>query len=184
VNFVDNHDVPRFLAGQNDDRRRRLALAFVMCAEGVPCIYYGTEQGFHGGGDPANRERLWDSGYDTSAPLYQWISTLAGIRNAFPALRRGDTLIRWSTDRTGSEQDAGIFAFERVSGADVALFVMNVNPNQKSETAFQQWSMQTSFAEGTTLMDTLDPSFTIKVGTKGTLDVPVDSLSVRILVKK
>lgn len=184
VNFVDNHDVPRFQAGQNDDRRLRLALAFIMCAEGAPCIYYGTEQGFHGGGDPANRERLWDSGYDVTHPLFQWISTLAGIRKAFEPLRRGDTLVRWSTERTGSESDAGIFAFERVEGKDSVLFVMNANPNQKSQTSFQQWSMTTSFAEGTTLYDTLDQTFKITVGPKGTLSVPVDALSVRILVKK
>mgnify|MGYP002262615626 CR=1 FL=1 len=31
-----------------------LALAIIMTCRGTPCIYYGTEQEFHGGNDPRN----------------------------------------------------------------------------------------------------------------------------------
>jgi alpha-amylase len=185
VNFIDNHDVPRYLAGQPDDKRLRLALAFLYSVEGVPCLYYGTEQGFHGGGDPANRERLWDSGYSNQGGLFQWTRGLAGVRRDHVALRRGDTQIRWSTTRTdAASQDAGIFAFERRDPAETVLFVMNAHPTKESETAFSGSVMTTSFAPGTQLKDLLDNNFAATVGAGGTLSVRVPSLSARILVLK
>lgn len=48
-------------------------------SQGIPIIYYGTEQGFSGGDDPNNRESLWPH-YDTSSQLYQYISTLTNFR--------------------------------------------------------------------------------------------------------
>src|SRR5690606_18669518 len=79
VNFIDNHDVARFLhfarervdahpdfAGKSvRDKELRLramlhnALLMLMTADGVPCLYYGTEQEFRGGNDPSNREDMW-----------------------------------------------------------------------------------------------------------------------------
>jgi glycosidase len=69
VNFIDNHDVARLLywAAQNKidnspGRQRALlhnALLLLMTAEGIPCLYYGTEQEFRGGNDPSNREDMW-----------------------------------------------------------------------------------------------------------------------------
>ncbi len=184
VNFIDNHDVPRFQHGQTDDRRLRLALAFILAAEGVPCIYYGTEQGFSGGGDPANRERLWDARYDTTNPLFRWIRTLIDLRKAHVALRRGETAVRWSTSRTGAEEDAGIFAFERIAPEEIVLFVMNANPSHESATRWQGALMQTSFPPGTTLVDLLDPTYTVAVRQGGTADVSVPALSARLLVAR
>lgn len=47
---------------------------------GIPVIYYGSEQGFSGGADPANREDLWHTRYATSTPLYQLIKLLINFR--------------------------------------------------------------------------------------------------------
>lgn len=76
TNFVDNHDNPRFLNKQNDVAQFKNALAFVLLAEGIPIVYYGSEQGFSGGADPANREVLWTTGFDTSSDLYQFIANV------------------------------------------------------------------------------------------------------------
>jgi glycosidase len=182
VNFIDNHDVARFLNGQTDTQRLQVALAYVFACEGVPCIYYGTEQGFAGGGDPANRERLWDSGYDTTSPLFQYIKNLAALRQQHVAFRHGDVAVRWATTRTGSETDAGIFAMERSDPAETALFVMNVNPGHASTATYNGADMQTSFAPGTVLKDLLDPTYTITVAQGGTAGVSVPALSARWLV--
>jgi alpha-amylase len=184
VNFIDNHDVPRFLAGMPDQTRLKVALAYIFACEGVPCIYYGTEQGFSGGGDPANRERLWDSGYDEGAPLFRWISKLAAVRRDHPALRRGEVAVRWATDRTGGEQDAGIFAMERIDPAEVALFVMNVNGGHASVTSWNGADMQTSFAGGTVLVDLLDPGYQVTVQQGGKVAVSVPAVTARILVPR
>ena len=62
VTFLDNHDNPRFLstsAANNNTNRLELALAFLYTARGIPCLYYGTEQGFDGATDPDDREDMF-----------------------------------------------------------------------------------------------------------------------------
>src|SRR5579883_2474692 len=117
VNFIDNHDVPRFLFDSAGDvAALRNALTLLFTEDGIPCVYYGTEQEFSGGNDPANREVLWKTGFPTGGDTYQHIAHVARIRAAYAALRRGDTKVVWSTAHVGQEDDAGIFAFERAGG--------------------------------------------------------------------
>ena len=99
VNFIDNHDVDRFLFDAKGDLPAlRNALTLNMTAEGIPCLYYGTEQDFDGGNDPANREVLWTTGFPTTGATFTHIVQLAAIRKAYVAIRRGGTQVRWSTD--------------------------------------------------------------------------------------
>ena len=108
VHFIDNHDVPRFLYQYPDKTRFRNALAFLMTTDGIPCLYYGTEQDFAGGPDPSNREDMWNSGFSTEGATFKWIQKLIKIRKSYVALRRGAApVFRFTEDR------AGILAFER-----------------------------------------------------------------------
>ncbi|MEI6455825.1 MAG: alpha-amylase family glycosyl hydrolase, partial [bacterium] len=44
VVFAENHDVNRYLDSQNDDiRKLKMAMAFVLTTRGIPQIYYGSE---------------------------------------------------------------------------------------------------------------------------------------------
>lgn len=43
-------------------------------------IYQGQEQGFSGDGVPANREAIWQSGFDTNHELYQFTKLMNQIR--------------------------------------------------------------------------------------------------------
>jgi glycosidase len=44
VVFAENHDVNRYLDSQNDDvRKLKMAMAFVLTTRGIPQLYYGTE---------------------------------------------------------------------------------------------------------------------------------------------
>lgn len=86
-NFVDNHDRERFLhRGSNTELQAALTLMYAW--PGVPVVYYGTEQGFSGGDDPANREDMFDH-FNPAHPLYREISQLNQLRRDVPALRRG-----------------------------------------------------------------------------------------------
>lgn len=86
--FIDNHDNARFLSYQPDVQLYKNVLTWVLLGEGIPIIYYGTEQGFVGGGgspqagDAAYREPLWTSGFVTTHLLYQHIKLLAGHRKS------------------------------------------------------------------------------------------------------
>jgi alpha-amylase len=88
--FIDNHDNPRWLNQKNDQTLLKNALTFVILSRGIPIVYYGTEQGYSGGADPANREDLWRSGFNTQTNLYQAIAKLNSARKAAGGLAGND----------------------------------------------------------------------------------------------
>jgi alpha-amylase len=190
VNFLDNHDVPRFLYGVRElpiEQQRMLlhnALLFLYTVPGIPCLYYGTEQEFAGGNDPANREDLWPSGYDTENSTFRWIARLAKVRSAYASLRRGSWAVTWATNRTGNEEDAGVFAFERNGGTSsngYALVVLNSNQIHPSHTGFMGNAMPVLAPVGTVLKDALTGD-TFTVASDGTIDVTVEPMRGVILV--
>lgn len=83
--FVDNHDNARFLDSYPyNDTGFKSALVFSLTARGIPFFYYGDEQGFYGGNDPANRESLWNA-MDTSAEIYQMVAKVNKARQSVQA---------------------------------------------------------------------------------------------------
>jgi glycosidase len=186
VNFVDNHDVPRFLFASNGDTAAlRNALSLLYTEDGIPDLYYGTEQDFRGGNDPANREVLWTTGFPTDGATFTHIAKLARIRKAYVALRRGDTKVVWSTNDVGTVDDAGVFAFERAGGdagaGPYALVVQNTNDFQSSSTSHDGVTMQTSQPAGTKLVDVLDPqqaSYTVDANGRLGVSVPAQKTLV------
>jgi glycosidase len=199
VNFIDNHDRPRFrFEGDVNDRPAcadlkegcdsalRAALTYLFTEEGIPCLYYGTEQDFDGGNDPGNREPLWSSKYKTSGETFKWIQKLTTIRKDREALRRGETTLRWTTEHVGDEQDAGMLAFERTTKGDYALIVINTHPTKTSETSTDEMagmSMQLGIAEKTKLRDLLATSKDQTVGEGGTLKISLPPYGAAIFVK-
>ncbi len=155
VNFIDNHDVARFRYQFDDTAVHHNALFFLLTEDGIPCIYYGTEQRFNGGNDPANREDLWRSGYDTTNGTFRYIQTLIRLRKELAPLRRGDLRIVWSSeDRAdGPSEDAGIFAFERTYRGETVLVVLNTSNTKISRPFSNGFAMQTSFPQGTRLVN-------------------------------
>lgn len=209
VNFIDNHDVARFLywAGQNpnDDspeRQRALlhnALLLLFTAEGIPCLYYGTEQEFRGGNDPSNREDMWrplpylgqtaaPPAYDTQGPTFKYVQTLIALRKKYTALTRGDTKVVWSTAHTGDESDAGVFAFERTdgdAGGNYALVVFNTNQKHDSSPGFEDARMTLSAPKGAVLVDVLDPKKTAyTVANDGSLAITLPPAGHALLMPK
>jgi alpha-amylase len=188
VNFIDNHDVPRFLFASNGDvAALHNALSLLYTEDGIPNLYYGTEQDFSGGNDPANREVLWTTGFPTQGATFQHIAKLARIRKAYTALRRGDTKVVWSTNDAGTQDDAGIFAFERAGGdagaGPYALVVQNTNAFQSSSTSHAGVDLQTTQPAGTKLVDVLDPKqMSYTVGSNGQMSVSVPAQKTLVLV--
>lgn len=182
VHFLDNHDVPRFLYEFPDVNKLRMALVYQLTTDGIPCIYYGTEQDFRGGPDPSNREDLWWSGYSTSGTTFRHIAKLNGLRKAHVALRRGGLVFRYTTDHTGAEADAGILAYERESPEERVLVVINSNAAHDSRTRDGDTVLTTGFPAGTTLRDVLGGGQTYTVGADGSLDIALPPLSALVLV--
>ena len=78
--FVDNHDNARFLYNFPKINRFKNALAWSLTWPGIPIVYYGGEQGFNGGNDPANREPLWPYLKNTDSELYVFLKTVINYR--------------------------------------------------------------------------------------------------------
>lgn len=195
VNFIDNHDLPRFLFDQPSIDAFHNALFFLFTWDGIPSVYYGTEQAFSGGVDPRNREDMWRGhpgrGYApwaTDHDTYNRVRDLIALRKDNVALRRGDVTIRWSTTRPRGARDSGIFAFERAAPDQTALVVLNTADDQESSTcapvADGGACMTTSFASGTVLRDIAPGSdgATFTVGAGGSLEVTVPARGGRVLV--
>ena len=90
--FSENADVPRFAQLNPDLAGAQNVVAFTLLADGIPILYQGQEQHYNslgGVGDPYNREALWLSGYNTSAPLYVLTQTLLKLRKRAIALDGG-----------------------------------------------------------------------------------------------
>jgi alpha-amylase len=185
VNFIDNHDRPRFLYDSNYDvKALRNALTFLFAEEGIPCVYYGTELDFYGGNDPANREVLWPSGFPTQGETFRHIATLARLRKTYDALRLGDTIVRYASNVTSGAPDAGLFAFERTGGdAGNAYALVVVNTSGGQESSAPSPGMLVGAPPGTPLVDVLEPDHApFMVSADGTLAVAVPVQSTRILV--
>jgi glycosidase len=87
---MDNHDTPRMATQYPLDADRFLAMGLMMTLPGSPNIYYGSELGMVGGGDPENRAPMrWDLASKPNATS-NWIKKLIKVRKAMPALKYGD----------------------------------------------------------------------------------------------
>jgi alpha-amylase len=206
INFIDNHDVPRFLYSatpkiSTDDsdevkqskkaighKRLRNALVYLLSTDGIPCIYYGTEQNFAGGPDPSNREDMWHSNFDRSGKTYLHVKHLIKLRKQYVALRRGDMIFRWTSTTKYNEVDGGLLAFERLLGDERVLVVINTREDQDSSSATTQNEqgnlMSVGFAPNTVLRDALHPLEvqTFTVDAQSQLLVTVPHSSARVLV--
>lgn len=139
VTFLDNHDMrERFYFSDAADPRRledqqTLALTALFTLQGIPCVYYGTEQGLHGRGtsDQAVREALWgmSNAFDRHHPFYEALARLTALRAAQPALRYGRQYFR-SVSGNGTQFGVspfrpGVLAFSRILNEQEVLVVAN-----------------------------------------------------------
>lgn len=126
VTMIDDHDQvwragndkTRF-CGDGEGKKLVVAgLATNMMTLGIPCIFYGTEQGFdgHGDSDKYLRESMFGGQYgpfrskdrhcfDTNNPVYQEFGKLAALRRKHLALRRGRQYLR---EISGNGKDFGL----------------------------------------------------------------------------
>jgi glycosidase len=154
VTFVDNHDqmsrpYRRFLHQNPFPKQAVIAIGYLLTSQGVPCIYYGTEQGFDGGGnnDCYVRECMFGGkwgAFDTTGHhffnpdhlIYKEIKKIAAIRQIEPALRYGRQYFR---EISGNGIDfgypidhRGTLAYARILDTTEILVAMNLDLEPKN----------------------------------------------------
>jgi glycosidase len=146
VTFLDNHDQhnrfyyrephTRYLDTPSKyDDQATLGIACLFSLQGIPCLYYGTEQGLHGSGssDQSVREALWGKpdAFNRNQPFYQTTEKLSHIRDRYPALRYGRQYFRpISGDEINfgiSTLSPGVLAFSRILNDQEMVVVANTN---------------------------------------------------------
>jgi len=97
MNLLGSHDTARFLSlARGDESALRMAVLFLMCYPGAPCIYYGDEVGLMGGKDPdCRRAFVWDE-RRWNIDLRDHVKRSIALRKAYPALRRGEFRILYA----------------------------------------------------------------------------------------
>ncbi|GFP52917.1 alpha-amylase A type-3 [Trichoderma asperellum] len=150
--FVDNHDNPRFLSIKNDTSLFKNALTYTILGRGIPIVYYGSEQAFSGSNDPANREDLWRSGYNTETDMYNAISKLTFAKHTAGGLADNDhkhlyvepTAYAWS--RAGGKLVA--FTTNSGSGSSAQFCFGTQVPNGSWQNVFDSGNGPTYTADG------------------------------------
>ena len=141
VTFLDNHDqAQRFNQPSTRPEQVTMGLAVLFCLQGIPAIYYGTEQGLQGTLDKNDlhpeqsvREALWGkpNAFDNQSFFYNHIKTLSRLREEQPALRFGRLYFRQVSangrDFGYSSGTGGLVAFSRVVSDVEVLVVANTN---------------------------------------------------------
>ncbi|MDP1682236.1 MAG: alpha-amylase family glycosyl hydrolase [Burkholderiales bacterium] len=182
VSFVDNHDqmarpYRRFMHGNPFPQQAVLAIGYLLTSSGVPCIYYGTEQGFDGGGpdDAYVRECLFggtwgghDSGgrhcFNPAHEIYQGISAIAQTRSQSPALRYGRQYFREISgdgNHFGHPLDGRCtLAYSRILDTDELLVALNLDSAPRNDFITVDRSLN---PPGTPMRDLLEPTRTFSV---------------------
>jgi glycosidase len=148
VTFLDNHDqTQRFNHPSTPEQQITMGLAVLFCLQGIPAIYYGTEQGLNGTVDSQGspdlvnnesvREALWgkSNAFDGGHSLYQQLRSLSRLREEHPTLRYGRLYFRQVSgngrDFGYSSGAGGIVAFSRVVSDIEALIIANTHSSQR-----------------------------------------------------
>ncbi len=151
--IIDNHDTPRIRAELNRDEVVALALTLLFTVDGLPTLYYGTEQDFTGRSGGDQRERMWDSDFERGA-TFELIQRLIALRASSSALRYGELTLRYASEEDGFSEapDAGLLAYERSDGGDRLLIVANTHATKRSsvelETGFDDGLVFDVFGDG------------------------------------
>jgi hypothetical protein len=139
VTLLDNHDLPRLATSCGD--RSELALAVLFALRGIPSITYGTEAGLKGAGDPSNRG---DLDFPVRGELRRKLADLARLREAHPALSRGQTVV------VSASRDS--LAQLRTTPSEVVWLAMARGQAPEAPPAGQAWRpLLTASAGGMTL---------------------------------
>jgi glycosidase len=154
---LDNHDTARITAILPQRADQMIAQVLQFTLPGSPNVYYGSELGMHGAGDPSNRAPMrWDL-VTPDNEVYRWTQHLLRLRKTQRALKIGDFRKLLA---------GGLLAFERCTEKVGETLLVIANP---SEQPVQETLLvpDSKLMNGTKLFDLLgsEQIFTIFSGT-------------------
>lgn len=141
-------------------------MAFTIVADGIPKIYYGQEQHLAGNYSPYNRQELWTTNYNTSAPLYNLTATLNKLRNH--AIKVNSNYV--TNDSSILYTDGSVYAARKgVNGVQI----VSVLSNQGTKGGAYELQVPGAADEGTKLTEVFGCG-TVTAGKNGSITVQMD----------
>lgn len=203
VTFLDNHDqmaraYRRFMHRNPFPRQAVLAMGYLLTSQGVPCLYYGTEQGFDGGGDSDRYVRecmfggRWGA-FETTGrhffklrhAIYRGIAEIAGVRAREAALRYGRQYFR---EISGNGVDFGhpidgncTLAFSRILDTTEIVVALNLSGSPRNDYVTLDVHLS---PVGATLVNLLRPAMQLAVerrGLRNAVRIPMEGHAMVIL---
>lgn len=159
MNFLDTHDVPRFLSYCGGDiEKLKLAATYMMTCVGIPSIFYGDECAIEGVTEPEYRKEMpWK--YVVNDDVYKDISEDLGkaangtdgssinnvydnqhvgnIEELYPyykkliRIRNSEVVLRRGSYKTVLTDDTGLYVFVRSLGKEKIYVVFNNSNTDK-----------------------------------------------------
>lgn len=120
MNFLDSHDVPRFLSYCNGDRKKlELAFFYLIMGVGIPSIFYGDECYIDGITEPEYRQKMrWDK----KETFYQRLSEWIAFRQEHSAIRDGKYITLLCDDENE------VYGFARENDKErIEIYINNSN---------------------------------------------------------
>lgn len=117
MNFLDTHDVPRFLHYcEGDVRKLKLAVFFMMTAQGIPSVFYGDESGITGVTEPQYRSPMpWEQGDG----LEEYFASVIKMRRMHTALQTGTFRVEYVNNAEN------VVVFERKNEEESLYVIIN-----------------------------------------------------------
>jgi glycosidase len=151
VNFLDNHDLTRFLTQVGDDKEKlKTGIAWLLTCRGIPQLYYGTEVMMKGATNPDGWVRLdfpggWNGDKKSAftkkgltndeEEVLNYTSTLANFRKRSSAIKTGKMMQYVPQD--------GLYVYFRYDGKQTVMCVMNTDGKAR-EIDFSKFTERTS----------------------------------------
>ena len=203
VTFIDNHDqmarpYRRFMHANPFPQQAAQAIGYLLTSQGVPCIYYGTEQGFDGGGDNDSYVRECMFGGEWGAfdsrqrhffkpgnPIYKCIAQIAAVRRNEPALRYGRQYFR---EISGNGVDFGFpldgrctLAYSRILDDTEVLVALNLEAVPRTDYVTVDANLNKAGAKLTNLLDPRTRLSVESCGNRCAVRIPLASHGMTIL---
>jgi neopullulanase len=152
VNFLDNHDLTRFITQVNNDQQKlKTALAWLLTVRGIPQMYYGTEILMKGSTHPSDGFVRLDfkGGWKNDAEnkftkegrtadeneMHDYVRTLARFRQTSSALKKGKMMQYVPKD--------GLYVYFRYDNNETVMCVMNTDEKER-KVALKDFSERTA----------------------------------------
>lgn len=140
-------------------------MTFALFTQGIPIVYYGSEQGYAGGADPNNRETLWTSKMNTDHELYKFITKAVSARKTYKV---------WNEQYVERWCDDSFFAFTR--GNLLVTLTNNDQGSQKRDITYHPYQA------GQKLCNLMADNDCITVSSDNKVSVTLNNGEVKIFV--